>query len=167
MSLPFNSAIVFFNEKLKYIFNVKPGDHHLSYYLCGGIAGALAAIPTTPFDVIKTKLNTQECWKKMCRKQKICDIINNKTINYSKNEQSSHIHDPYVMKRAYSHEKHSPIKYRNIVDTANTVWKEEGVAGFFTGVKFRMAIQSVSSAIAWGTYHLFKNVLYPSHQQKF
>lgn len=66
MSLPFNSAIVFFNEKLKHMMNIKPGDHHLSYYLCGGIAGALAAVPTTPFDVIKTKLNTQDCWNKLC-----------------------------------------------------------------------------------------------------
>ena len=66
MSLPFNSAIVFFNEKLKHMMNIKPGDHHLSYYLCGGIAGARAAVPTTPFDVIKTKLNTQDYWNKLC-----------------------------------------------------------------------------------------------------
>lgn len=39
--------------------NVKDDDHHLNYYLCGGIAGGLASIPSTPFDVIKTRLNTQ------------------------------------------------------------------------------------------------------------
>lgn len=45
---------------------VKHGDHHLNYYLCGGLAGALASIPTTPFDVIKTKLNTQACLTNSC-----------------------------------------------------------------------------------------------------
>ena len=61
----------------------------------------------------------------------------------------------------YSKKKRAPIKYNNIVDTTATIWREEGVSGFFKGVKFRMAIQSVSSAIAWGTYHLFKNTIYP------
>ena len=28
-------------------------------------------------------------------------------------------------------------------------------------MKFRMAIQSVSSAIAWGTYHMMKNMITP------
>lgn len=64
--------IIFMNEKLKYAFKVKTGDTHLMYYLCGGLAGALAAIPTTPFDVIKTKLNTQACLNMQCGKKNVC-----------------------------------------------------------------------------------------------
>lgn len=41
------------------MFKVKENDHHLNYYVCGGIAGGLASVPNTPFDVIKTRLNTQ------------------------------------------------------------------------------------------------------------
>ena len=66
MKIPFSSMIVYMNEKLKYLFNVQSGDTHLMYYLCGGLAGALASIPTTPFDVIKTKLNTQSCLNHQC-----------------------------------------------------------------------------------------------------
>ncbi len=51
--------IILMNEKLKKSMNVKENDHHLNYYFCGGIAGGLASIPSTPFDVIKTRLNTQ------------------------------------------------------------------------------------------------------------
>lgn len=36
-------------------------DHGIRYYLCGGIAGGIASVPTTPLDVVKTKLNTQFC----------------------------------------------------------------------------------------------------------
>jgi hypothetical protein len=43
------------------MFGVKEGDNSLKYYFCGGLAGAIASIPTTPLDVIKTKLNTQHC----------------------------------------------------------------------------------------------------------
>ena len=86
------------------MLNVKPGDHHLTYYLCGGIAGALAAIPTTPFDVIKTKLNTQNCFNKICEKKNICNIINNKSINYP-TISTDKVSDPYTIKQGYSSEK--------------------------------------------------------------
>lgn len=104
MALPFNSCIVFFNEKLKYFFKVKPGDHHLTYYLCGGIAGALAAIPTTPFDVIKTKLNTQNCLNSFCSQKKICDILSKNTLHYSAANPAKPL-DILGSKQLYSHEK--------------------------------------------------------------
>lgn len=72
MNVPFSSMIVMMNEKLKQLFNVKENNHHLSYYVCGGIAGGLASIPTTPFDVIKTKLNTQACLNHPCEKRSVC-----------------------------------------------------------------------------------------------
>lgn len=61
MNIPFGSLIIAFNEKIKYLFGVQEGDGGLKYYLCGALAGAIASIPTTPLDVIKTKLNTQDC----------------------------------------------------------------------------------------------------------
>ena len=61
MNIPFGSLIVVFNEKLKHMIGAKEDDHGLKFYLCGGIAGGIASIPTTPLDVIKTKLNTQFC----------------------------------------------------------------------------------------------------------
>ena len=88
MNVPFNSFIVFFNEKLKYLMGVKQGHHHLNYYLCGGLAGALASIPTTPFDVIKTKLNTQACLSHTCEKKVVCDILNETA--YDKKTQKKH-----------------------------------------------------------------------------
>lgn len=51
------------------------------------------------------------------------------------------------------------IKYRNIIETIKTIWREEGVPGFFRGMQMRMAIQSVSSGIGWGTYQLVKGVI--------
>ena len=58
-NVPFSSMIIYMNEKMKHLFKVKERDSMLNYYFCGGLAGCLASIPTTPFDVIKTKLNTQ------------------------------------------------------------------------------------------------------------
>lgn len=56
----------------------KEGDHSLKYYLCGALAGGIASIPTTPLDVIKTKLNTQYCEASVCEKQVVCNILKGK-----------------------------------------------------------------------------------------
>ena len=56
----------------------------------------------------------------------------------------------------FSNEKPQFIKYHNIIDTTATIFREEGLAGFMTGIRMRMAIESVSAAIAWGTYHMVK-----------
>lgn len=45
------------------------------------------------------------------------------------------------------------------MDTTATIFKEEGMIGFFSGMRMRIAIQSFSSAIAWGTYQVIKTGL--------
>jgi hypothetical protein len=51
------------NEKIKNYFKISKEKGYINYYLSGGLAGLIASIPTCPFDVIKTKLNTQTCLK--------------------------------------------------------------------------------------------------------
>ena len=63
------------------------------------------------------------------------------------------------MKFSVYTQKVPSIKYRTIFDTSITIFKEEGVLGFFTGFKMRIGIQSISSAIAWGTYQSVKKLL--------
>ena len=75
MNVPFSSMIIYMNEKMKHLFKVKERDSMLNYYFCGGLAGCLASIPTTPFDVIKTKLNTQASLSNIEEKHMIEDII--------------------------------------------------------------------------------------------
>ncbi len=78
MNIPFGSLIVVFNEKLKHLIGAKDGDHGIKYYLCGALAGGIASIPTTPLDVIKTKLNTQFCEASSCDKKVVCNILKDK-----------------------------------------------------------------------------------------
>jgi hypothetical protein len=37
--------------------------------------------------------------------------------------------------------------------------QEDGLLGFFKGFQMRMMIQSISSGVAWGTYHIIKDYL--------
>lgn len=150
MNVPFNSMIVYINETLKHWFGVRQGDHHLNYYLCGGLAGALASIPTCPFDVIKTKLNTQVCVNSFCEKKEACAMLKKNKVEGPKVKGES------ALKIALSTEKPPIIKYHTIFDTTRIIFQEEGVTGFFAGLKMRMSIQAASSAIAWGTYQMMK-----------
>jgi len=83
MNIPFGSMIIFFNEKIKHLMNVKANDSYFKYFVCAGLAGALASIPTCPFDVIKTKLNTQSCINNTCEKKIICGMFVSPKIDYA------------------------------------------------------------------------------------
>jgi len=54
---------------------IKEKDSYFNYFTCAGLAGALASIPTCPFDVIKTRLNTQSCLNNSCEKKQVCQIL--------------------------------------------------------------------------------------------
>jgi solute carrier family 25 iron transporter 28/37 len=89
----------------------------LAHCLAGGGAGMLAAGVTNPFDVAKTRLQTQ-------------------------GEVGTGTH-----------------KYRGMVNTVATIWKEEGVSGFSRGIVPRMVFHSMSAAICWSVYEYMKRML--------
>lgn len=64
---------------------VKENDSYFKYFICAGLAGALASIPTCPFDVIKTKLNTQSCINSTCQKKIVCGMLMPRKIDYALN----------------------------------------------------------------------------------
>lgn len=162
MNIPFGSMIIFFNQKIKHIMNVKPNDSYFKFFACAGLAGALASIPTCPFDVIKTKLNTQSCMNSTCEKQLVCGMLASaRKIDYAVSPKGRfQSYDP-KLKMAICSNKPVEIKYKNIIDTAKTIFREQGALAFFNGLKMRIAIQSMSSAIAWGTYQVVKGVVSP------
>jgi len=89
MNIPFGSLIIVFNEKLKHLFGVRDGDQSFNFYLCGAAAGGIASIPTTPLDVIKTKLNTQNCSQycgsHQCEKLNVANLLKGKIEHISGN----------------------------------------------------------------------------------
>lgn len=90
MNVPFGAMIIFFNEKIKYLMKIQNSDSYFKYFACAGFAGALASIPTCPFDVIKTRLNTQSCLNNTCQKKTVCSMLKNSNskIDYSLNQKS-------------------------------------------------------------------------------
>jgi solute carrier family 25 iron transporter 28/37 len=161
MNMPLGAMVVFFNEKIKYLAGVRKNDDvPLKYFACAGAAGALAAVPTCPFDVIKTKLNTQSCLNSACEQLGLCCMMRpHNKVDYALSQKAK-TNPGLRVKMGIASEKLRKAKYSNIMDTARKIWAEDGALGFFSGLKMRVTIQSLSSAIAWGTYHIVKNAIY-------
>lgn len=60
MNIPYQSLHFIMYEFCQDLMNKDRAYHPMSHILSGGAAGAVASAATTPFDVIKTLLNTQE-----------------------------------------------------------------------------------------------------------
>eukprot|EP01116_Phalansterium_solitarium_P024152 TRINITY_DN8763_c0_g1_i1.p2 TRINITY_DN8763_c0_g1~~TRINITY_DN8763_c0_g1_i1.p2 ORF type:complete len:305 (+),score=78.55 TRINITY_DN8763_c0_g1_i1:101-1015(+) len=118
MNIPFNTVYFATYEGLRLV--LKRGTESefdaRAHIIAGCGAGSMAAAITNPFDVVKTRLQTQG------------DVG-----------------------------KH----YKGMLDTIQTIYAEEGWAGFMRGWKPRVAQHSMSAALLWLTYEYVKNVLNP------
>ncbi|KAL4508018.1 hypothetical protein ABPG72_021391 [Tetrahymena utriculariae] len=173
MNLPLSAILVGANETLKVAFQKSYNHNFLSYFTCAGLAGAIAAILTTPFDVIKTKLQTQDIYQKYCS---ACDMTNeNKQVtnkkgnninnqfkkqqqaqaayNFSSKVNGCEINEQVVCRKA---------KYESFLQTLRLILQEEGVRGLFRGYGSRIIIFSPSSAISWASYETMKKYLLKS-----
>lgn len=133
MNAPYQSlhfvVYEFVQDRLNPDRNYKPLTHVLS----GGAAGAVAAAATTPFDVMKTLLNTYQ--------QRAKIGIPRAPANLPENSSES----PEQRKLV-----------RGISGAAKEVYRLGGIRGFFAGTVPRVLYQIPSTAIAWSTYEFFK-----------
>ena len=50
-------------------------------------------------------------------------------------------------------------RYTGMLDALTRIHAEDGVRGYFRGIKPRLALHTPAVAISWTTYELFKRVL--------
>jgi hypothetical protein len=97
--------------------------------MCAGLSGSLAAFCTTPLDVVKTRLQTQD------EKLVISRLNNDNTVSYNK------------------------IPYNSIRETVVQIFKEEGIRGLWRGAVPRMLFFLPGAAVSWSTYEHIKKLL--------
>jgi solute carrier family 25 iron transporter 28/37 len=138
------------NESLRKIFNPSQDYDVVSYMISGSISGAIAAFLTNPFDVIKTKLQTQNlspCPKLATAYSHLSPDLNprlNPTIVTCSSTPvttnfSTHI---YSIREAFE-----------------LIIRENGYFGLFRGATPRILVHAPSVAITWTVYEMMKNFL--------
>jgi len=136
MNLPHHFIHFVCYEKGQDILNHDRHYHPVSHIISGGIAGGIASALTTPLDVCKTLLNTQET----CFLDSKCCLAEGKQQLSKEGGRQQNI-------------------IRGLYAAAITVKQVSGWKGFWKGMQARIIFQMPGTAISWLTYESFKHYL--------
>ncbi|KAF7642529.1 hypothetical protein LDENG_00256310 [Lucifuga dentata] len=136
MNVPFQALHFMSYEYLQELLNPHRQYNPSSHVVSGALAGALAASATTPLDVCKTLLNTQEV-------------------------QAIHVVQAEAAAAAGGVSATAPGSRHisGLGEAFRTVYRMGGVPAFFKGVQARVIYQMPSTAISWSVYEFFKYVI--------
>ncbi|XP_041640423.1 mitoferrin-2-like [Cheilinus undulatus] len=132
MNVPFQALHFMTYEYLQELLNPHRQYNPSSHVVSGALAGAVAAAATTPLDVCKTLLNTQEA-------QAIHMIQAEAATATATAPGSRHI--------------------SGLGEAFRTVYRMGGMPAFFKGVQARIIYQMPSTAISWSVYEFFKYII--------
>lgn len=115
----------------------------MAHMMAGGAAGAIASACTTPLDVIKTLLNTQETGIGVTKgmKEAMLQVNIHRILRTTTTTQMMH-----------SNTNKLP---RSVLQ----IYRMAGPLGFFKGVEARVLYSMPATAICWTTYEFFKYIL--------
>ncbi|XP_019959604.1 mitoferrin-2-like isoform X1 [Paralichthys olivaceus] len=139
MNVPFQALHFMTYEYLQELLNPHRQYNPSSHVVSGALAGAVAAAVTTPLDVCKTLLNTQEA-------------------------QAIHViqADAATAAGAVGAAAATAPGSRHISglgEAFRTVYRMGGMPAFFKGVQARVIYQMPSTAISWSVYEFFKYII--------
>lgn len=134
MNIPQSALFMTFYENLKSILYPDGKVTMSGYFYCAGLAGSISAGLTTPFDVIKTRLQTQH-------------------------EESKVLRNDGIWNKGPKDKDGVGNRYVGVRSTFEYIWKNEGAAGFFRGLAPRMMIFLPGAAISWSSYEYIKKLL--------
>lgn len=141
MNLPYGSVMVAVNESARKF--ISPGEDRISIstsLMAGSIAGAVAAATTTPLDVIKTRLQTQNL--------EPCPKVAGAGAPPSAAGVTIHKANPPVLGQT-----------RGFSQVLRDIYREEGPRGFARGMTPRMLVHAPAVAISWTAYETIKELL--------
>ena len=153
MNLPYGSVMVAVNESARKL--IAPGEVRISFttsMLAGSIAGAVAAAVTTPLDVIKTRLQTQNlepCPKVASTAAGSAGGVG-VTVISSKAPVMAFGSSP-TLSLGGTRFGFSQVIFQ--------IYRDDGFKGFLRGMTPRMLLHAPAVAISWTAYETMKDLL--------
>ncbi|CAF1413175.1 unnamed protein product [Rotaria magnacalcarata] len=142
MNIPFHSVHLIVYELLQDELNYERAYDPISHVISGAAAGAIAAGITTPLDVCKTLLNTQECCL-VSTGGPTCVLTKSSTIT------SATATTPNKVL--------ATEEAKGLISAVRLIYTQGGLAIFFKGLTPRVLYQMPSTAVAWSCYEFFKH----------
>lgn len=135
MNVPFQALHFMTYEYLQELLNPHRQYNPSSHVVSGALAGALAAAATSPLDVCKTLLNTQEA-------------------------QAVHMIQAEAATTAGAVASAPGSRHiSGLGEAFRMVYRMGGIPAFFKGVQARIIYQMPSTAISWSVYEFFKYII--------
>lgn len=160
MNIPFQCTHLVTYDLMQSYLNKNREYDPMSHCVSGAVAGAFAAALTTPLDVCKTLINTQEC----CNPEESCKTNTHKTMI---NSNANHHHQSKLNFSAIlnnslfvrSQRMATLTRASGLGDAVRIIYRTEGYKGFFKGVAPRTLFQVPGTAVSWSVYEYFKHRL--------
>jgi solute carrier family 25 iron transporter 28/37 len=141
INAPYGAVLVAANEKFKSwlvpdeLTKSQSKESLLpQFFLSAGMAAACASVLTHPLDVVKTRLQTQDCF---CKEPPVS----------------------CPRRLAAAVPKVRTPKYTDFFATVKLIHAEEGFRGFYRGLVPRAALSVPGAAMCWGTYESVKTFI--------
>ncbi|KAM4612048.1 mitoferrin-2-like [Polymixia lowei] len=146
MNVPFQALHFMTYEYLQELLNPHRHYNPSSHVVSGALAGALAAAATTPLDVCKTLLNTQEALAIHVVQAQAPTAVGGVGAAAAASGAGA---SPAPGGRHIS----------GLGEAFRMVYRMGGVPAFFKGVQARVIYQMPSTAISWSVYEFFKYII--------
>ena len=130
MSIPYQCTHLVCYEYLQKKLNPAKKYDAKTHIISGGVAGAVAAAVTTPFDVAKTLLNTQEL--------------------------SASVKSPGAAAAVRMDGSKFVV---GLMSALKTIYAANGLMGYSKGLTARVTFAAPSTAISWSVYEFIKHYI--------
>jgi solute carrier family 25 iron transporter 28/37 len=175
MNVPYGCVMVATNESVRKILNPSGGYSLQTSMMAGMVAGAFAAVVTTPLDVVKTRLQTQDLVSRtISMSSSPCPppsgVSGVKPACAGGAKRYLMTDTPSASPLINSSNPSTPSelaaspRYKSMRQTISRIAKEEGYMAFTKGIIPRILVQAPSVAISWTAYEFAKSILHPDNR---